>query len=102
MPYISLLLSTTCGRDFFELDQFREILEHFICRVPRAVRGHLHHRLAPVPMKSAARSLTHLGPGLHVAPTAEGREEPIEVSIARDQREATFTARRSQQRVICQ
>jgi hypothetical protein len=46
--------------------------------------------------------LTNLGPGLHMAPSAEGREEPIEVSIARDQRKAVFTARRRQQSVICQ
>jgi hypothetical protein len=44
--------------------------------------------------------LTNLGPGLHVAPAAEGRDKPIEVSVARDQREAVFAAGRSQQGVV--
>jgi hypothetical protein len=52
--------------------------------------------------QSAASGLANLGPGLHVAPSPDQREEPIEVPIARDQREAAFAAGGSQQRVICQ
>jgi ATP dependent DNA ligase-like protein len=52
--------------------------------------------------QSASRGLTNLGPGLDVAPAAEGRKEPIEISVARDEHETVFTAGRSQQGVICQ
>jgi hypothetical protein len=35
-----------------------------------------------------------------VSPPAEGREEAIEVFVARDEREAVFAAGRSQQSVV--
>jgi len=64
----------------------------------QAERSHqagMKRRTSSPSLVSAAPSPTNLGPGLHMAPSAEEREESIEICGARDQRQAALAAGRS-------